>query len=156
VSFPFLLVFRTGSLVGLIFRRATVTTSLLTVVLQYLPTVPIVCRTLFSLLNIVLMNIMACRVYRNTKFGIFRESQIARSDALTSKAIYPQAVRPTSSLPPLRFRSPVESQSQTRQVDMEVVESNGLKSGTHSKELYDEEKPIGSLPASPQRTDSIV
>jgi len=102
------------------------------------------------------MKIMACRVYRNTKFGIFRESQIARSNALISKAIYSQAVRPTNSLPPLQFRSPVESQSQTRQADMEVVESNGLKSGTHNEEVYDEEKSIGSLPASPQRTDSIV
>lgn len=39
--------------------------------------VPIPMRTMFATLNIVLVNIMACRVYRRTKSGLLRETEIS-------------------------------------------------------------------------------
>lgn len=37
-------------------------------------------RSMFATPNIALLNIMACRVYRNTKFGLFREEEISTSN----------------------------------------------------------------------------
>ena len=36
--------------------------------------IPIVYRSAIGIPNIMLINVMACRVYRNTKFGIFKET----------------------------------------------------------------------------------
>ncbi|KAF8912001.1 hypothetical protein CPB84DRAFT_1820711 [Gymnopilus junonius] len=52
----------------------TVVFSLLTVIMLYIPGLPGAYRTMFTVPNLVVMNIMACRVFRNTKFGLFRES----------------------------------------------------------------------------------
>ena len=41
--------------------------------------VPVPMRTMFATLNIVLVNIMACRVYRRTKTGLLRETEISTS-----------------------------------------------------------------------------
>ena len=48
---------------------ATVGCNLLTVVIFYIDSLPGVYRTTFMVPNAMLMNIMACRVFRNTKFG---------------------------------------------------------------------------------------
>ena len=42
--------------------------------------VPVPMRSMFATPNIALLNIMACRVYRNTKFGVFREEEISTSN----------------------------------------------------------------------------
>lgn len=46
----------------------------MTVIMLYLPGVPVSYQTMFTVPNIMLMNIMACRVFRNTKFEVFREN----------------------------------------------------------------------------------
>ncbi|KAF9471946.1 hypothetical protein BDN70DRAFT_973215 [Pholiota conissans] len=53
---------------GQIYYLTTITTSLLTVILLYLPFAPSY-KILFTLPNIVLVNIMACHVFRSTKLG---------------------------------------------------------------------------------------
>jgi len=78
--------------------RTTVTTNLMTVIMLYITTVPITYRTMFTVPNIALMNIMACRVFRNTKFGFIRETTIS-----TSK-IGSQTERTAASVIPLSLR----------------------------------------------------
>jgi hypothetical protein len=41
--------------------------------------VPTILRTVFWVPNALMVNIMACRVFRNTIFGRFREAEIATS-----------------------------------------------------------------------------
>lgn len=41
--------------------------------------VPTILRTVFWVPNALMVNIMACRVFRNTIFGRFRETEIATS-----------------------------------------------------------------------------
>lgn len=53
---------------------ATVGLNLAVVVMFYIPDIPIAYGNLFGVPEIALMNIMACLVYRNVRFGIFRES----------------------------------------------------------------------------------
>ena len=53
--------------------------SLVTVVMAFDQSVPVPMRTMFATLNIVLVNIMACRVYRRTKTGLLRETEISTS-----------------------------------------------------------------------------
>jgi len=48
-----------------------VTTGLLTVIVHYIQALPVVYRTLFTVPNLVLINVMACRVFRNIKLGDF-------------------------------------------------------------------------------------
>lgn len=57
--------------------RITLVSSLLTVVMAFDTSVPVPMRSMCATPNIVLVNIMACRVYRRTKAGIFRELQIS-------------------------------------------------------------------------------
>ncbi|KAF9043113.1 hypothetical protein BJ165DRAFT_1529231 [Panaeolus papilionaceus] len=64
---------------GQAYYLTTVTTNLMTVIMLYIEAVPITYRTMFTVPNIALMNIMACRVFRNTKFGVFRETSISTS-----------------------------------------------------------------------------
>jgi hypothetical protein len=70
---------------GQAYYLTTVTTNLMTVIMLYVSSVPITYRTMFSVPNIALMNIMACRVFRNTKFGVFRETSISTSRMGTAK-----------------------------------------------------------------------
>jgi len=46
----------------------------MTVIMLYIKDVPVSYRTMFTVPNIMLMNIMACRVFRNTKLGVFHEN----------------------------------------------------------------------------------
>ena len=41
--------------------------------------VPTILRTVFWVPNVLMVNIMACRVFRNTIFGNFRENEISTS-----------------------------------------------------------------------------
>ncbi|KAF8898046.1 hypothetical protein CPB84DRAFT_1681667 [Gymnopilus junonius] len=70
---------------GQAYYLTTVTTSLLTVIMLYIPSVPVTYQTMFTVPNIVLMNIMACRVFRNTKFGIFNRGGVSTGTKLRSR-----------------------------------------------------------------------
>ncbi|KAF9044975.1 hypothetical protein BJ165DRAFT_1527917 [Panaeolus papilionaceus] len=55
------------------FYAATVLLNLFNILAFFLEAIPPTCRAMFAIPNIILMNIMACRVYRNTKFGLSRD-----------------------------------------------------------------------------------
>ncbi|PPQ65077.1 hypothetical protein CVT24_003031 [Panaeolus cyanescens] len=55
---------------------------LTTVVILYIPDLSKIYRTMFASPDLTLMNIMACRVFRNTKFGLFRETSVPVSRIL--------------------------------------------------------------------------
>lgn len=93
------------------------TTSLLTVIMLYVPSVPVTYQTMFTVPNIVLMNIMACRVFRNTKFGLFRHgittgSNLRSRDDRTAASVIPLSFTGNS-----RAKGPISDGST-------VVESN--------------------------------
>jgi hypothetical protein len=53
------------------------------VIIIYNASIPGVLREIMRSPNTGLMNIMACRVFRNTKFDVFREVQISTTIVLT-------------------------------------------------------------------------
>lgn len=57
----------------------------MTVTMQQLHGVPAVYKTMFTVPNIVVMNMMACRVFRNTRLGDFKELLIANSNFMLSQ-----------------------------------------------------------------------
>ncbi|KAF8961492.1 hypothetical protein BDZ97DRAFT_1828505, partial [Flammula alnicola] len=61
---------------GQMYYLTSLTTGLLSVILLFIPASPAY-KILFTLPNVVLMHIMACRVFRNTKFGRFKEASIS-------------------------------------------------------------------------------
>ncbi|KAJ3511793.1 hypothetical protein NLJ89_g3893 [Agrocybe chaxingu] len=71
---------------GQVYYLTTVSTNLLTVVVFFLKTVPVVYRTMFVVPNVMLMNIMACRVFRRTKFGLYREKTSINTSGVNSKS----------------------------------------------------------------------
>ena len=54
--------------------RSTVGLTFLSVTFITIESIPAVYRSAVGIPNIMLVNVMACRVYRNTKFGIFKET----------------------------------------------------------------------------------
>ncbi|KAF8898069.1 hypothetical protein CPB84DRAFT_1748075 [Gymnopilus junonius] len=112
---------------GQIYYLTTVTTNLMTVIMLYIGTVPITYRTMFTVPNITLMNIMACRVFRNTKFGIFR------GEAATSSG-NPASVIPLS----------IRRNGHTRSVIPEHrLEVNGVEITKTIEHDYDTDKDSG-------------
>lgn len=59
------------------FIRTTISTGLLAFVMFLIPSAQDTFKTTFIVPNIMLMNIMACYVFRKTKFGIFPENGIS-------------------------------------------------------------------------------
>lgn len=54
--------------------------NLVAVIMLFNTHIPVPMRSMFATPSLVLTNIMACRVYRNTKFGLVRESEISTSN----------------------------------------------------------------------------
>jgi hypothetical protein len=54
--------------------RSTVGLTFLSVIFLAIKSIPAVYRSAIGIPDIMLVNVMACRVFRNTKFGIFRET----------------------------------------------------------------------------------
>ena len=54
--------------------RSTVSLTFLSVIFLAVKSIPAVYRSAIGIPDIMLVNVMACRVFRNTKFGIFRET----------------------------------------------------------------------------------
>ncbi|KAF9040041.1 hypothetical protein BJ165DRAFT_1351094 [Panaeolus papilionaceus] len=80
------------------YLTTTVFITLTSVITLYIPDVPPSYRAMFSPPNVAVMNIMACRVFRNTKFGIYRENQIATSRLIATQELGARA--------PIAFRNP--------------------------------------------------
>jgi len=64
---------------GQAYYLTTVTINLLAVIMLFNQSVPTILRTVFWVPNVLMVNIMASRVFRNTIFGRFRETEIASS-----------------------------------------------------------------------------
>ena len=64
--------------------RITLISNLVTVIMVFDTSVPIPLRSMCATPNLVLTNIMACRVYRRTRAGIFREVEVSTT-ALSDK-----------------------------------------------------------------------
>ncbi|KAH9476051.1 hypothetical protein JR316_0011621 [Psilocybe cubensis] len=58
----------------------TTISALLTIVFASIKSVPVPLSTVFATPTLMLTNIMACRVYRNTRFGLFREDEISTAN----------------------------------------------------------------------------
>jgi len=147
-------IFSDRSLLTLCSSRTTVTTSLLTVIMLYVDAVPVVYRTMFTVPNIVLMNVMACRVFRHTKFGLLRECEISTSSLLKSKAGRSKTLPATQVSVPLsalRFQ-PGPGFTDTRQVlETQVVD------GTTTGDSQGDVSPDGTeVKYSPYCGDRIV
>jgi len=56
----------------------------MTVIMHFVHVVPAVYKTMFTIPNVTVMSMMAGRVFRNTKFGHFKESSISTSSILFS------------------------------------------------------------------------
>jgi hypothetical protein len=57
---------------GQIYYLTSVSSFLVTVLVFYAESIPVTYRTMFTVPNIAVMNIMACRVFRNAKFGLYK------------------------------------------------------------------------------------
>jgi len=112
---------------GQVYYLTTVTTNLLTVIMLYIYAVPITYRTMFTVPNITLMNIMACRVFRHTKFGMFKETSISSNKLMSRGETTP------SSVIPLAFRKG-NSQNRTAVPEVEIT-----KTIEHDYDLSDKE-----------------
>ncbi|KAF9475472.1 hypothetical protein BDN70DRAFT_840892 [Pholiota conissans] len=65
----------------------TLVSSLVTVIMAFDTSVPVPLRSMCANLNIVLVCIMACRVYRRTKSGLFRETEISTTNISAASKI---------------------------------------------------------------------
>jgi len=98
--------------------RATVIASLMNVIMVFVNAVPASYRTMFTIPNVVLVSMMAGRVFRNTKFGHFKESSISTSNILFSQDGQKNGNTPPSSpaipLRTLQFANREETSSFTQ------------------------------------------
>ncbi|KAJ3506390.1 hypothetical protein NLJ89_g6895 [Agrocybe chaxingu] len=62
---------------GQAYYLTTITLNLVTAVMFYNTSIPIVYRSFIGVPNIVLMNAMACHVYRKIRFGVYSETTIS-------------------------------------------------------------------------------
>ena len=66
-------------LTSFFFHRTTVTINLVAVIMLFNHSIPTSLRTVFWVPNVLMVNIMASRVFRSTIFGRFREAEISTS-----------------------------------------------------------------------------
>ena len=95
----------------------------MTVIMLYIRGVPAVYRTMFTIPNIVVMNMMACRVFRNTRLADFQQSLIVNSNTVLSREgrnnrSGPRSI-PTIPLGPIQFRNGDE-RTKTNQSTMSI------------------------------------
>jgi hypothetical protein len=94
---------------------------------------PVVYRTMFMVPNTMLMNVMACRVFRNTKFGDgFTES--TTDTAPNGRGPAPNHTLPISAI---SFREPYTNPSATRALSL-VSEIDNQSTG--GRDTIDDEK----------------
>ena len=79
-QFPKIFVSYLNSSQIVLFHRTIVVVNIISVIMLYYPSYPEVLRTAFTIPNIVLTNVMAGRVFRNTMlFGVWRDGEIELS-----------------------------------------------------------------------------
>lgn len=115
--------FPPGESVSFPFDRSTITFNLITVAFLYTSSLPPILRTPASVPNIALMNIMACRIFRNTILGLPGENHM--SSSLISREI--RAIHPVVSFT-LRQEGPGNGikQGQNTQINIAGADDKGL------------------------------
>lgn len=98
--------------------------------------VPVPMRSMFATPNIALLNIMACRVYRNTKFGLFREEEL--STANMNKA------ETESKLPPFPVFAHRSAITTTDSTDSPYTASSRTTRGIGAISVVNMPEPAGS------------
>jgi len=92
--------------------RSAVIIYLLFLILFYVNSIPVLIRGSIGMPGVTIVNIMACRVYRNTKSGLYREStnainlpplQFAQRPGKSGDSVYPSVT----------MRSSVDSSGET-------------------------------------------
>ncbi|KDR69376.1 hypothetical protein GALMADRAFT_77419 [Galerina marginata CBS 339.88] len=108
---------------GQIYYLSTVLLNLVCLSLLYVDSVSVVYRVAIGIPDVALMNIMACRVYRNTKFGIYRAST---SPVISTNGLVDSSYQRSGKTQPgggqsqfIAFRTPNSQQSTT--LDLEKV-----------------------------------
>ncbi|PPR01380.1 hypothetical protein CVT24_006218 [Panaeolus cyanescens] len=71
---------------GQAYFLSTVGINLITVIMFYITSIPATYRLIIGIPDIVLMNVMACRIYRNTKLGIFSLPTQFPNNALVNRS----------------------------------------------------------------------
>lgn len=123
---------RTGAVTNLLFNfRITLISNLVTVIMVFDTSVPIPMRSMCATPNIVLTNIMACRVYRRTRAGLFRESEISTT-AVSAKhrkpgpvAVYTSSTKATD--PPFRVDIELPNRAHSQPSNISSHPSDGSK-----------------------------
>ncbi|CAA7262468.1 unnamed protein product [Cyclocybe aegerita] len=67
---------------GQAYYLTTISLNLVTAIMFYNTSIPIVYRSFIGVPNIVLMNAMACHVYRKIRFGVYRETTVLSTHEL--------------------------------------------------------------------------
>ncbi|KAJ3506387.1 hypothetical protein NLJ89_g6892 [Agrocybe chaxingu] len=118
---------------GQVYYLTTVSISLLTVIMLYVKSVPVTYQTMFTVPNIVLMNVMACRVFRNVKFGKFRETPLSSNRRDNDRSRH-------SGLPiPVSFAS--RARARNTEVLVTTVHETGLPAiHVHDAEMKDAQR----------------
>ncbi|KAG5652370.1 hypothetical protein H0H81_005232 [Sphagnurus paluster] len=106
---------------GQIYYLVTVTSNIINAVINCTHAVPIAYRLMFTIFNVVLANIMACRVYRHTKFGDSSEKTIS------TRWLSAQMNRfdPENGLVPIRFTPAHQGQAMDYDSATEVAHEMG-------------------------------
>jgi hypothetical protein len=99
---------------GQVYYLSTVGLAFMSVIFITIESIPAVYRSAIGIPNIMLINVMACRVFRNTKFGIFRETTTS------------DFVLPTTDLS-IVFKSPSTSTQRSTVTSGEIAAETELK-----------------------------
>ena len=124
-----------------IFSRTTVTAGIMTVIMHFVHVVPAAYKTMFTIPNVTVMSMMAGRVFRNTKFGHFKESSISTSSILFSLGDQKNRNTPprSAAIPPtgtVQFTNWEETSRNTQSLEIPVevtVQSEHWRKGSDGK-----------------------
>ncbi|CAA7262445.1 unnamed protein product [Cyclocybe aegerita] len=123
---------------GQAYYLTTVITKLMTVIIFYFTLVPAVYRAMFAVPNAVVMNMMACRVYRRTKLARYRELKTPSSN-LSSAMPNDRAVIPLA-FPPNRNNANLKQLGEVDGKRRPIEEIKIVKTVEHDGAPFNEEK----------------
>lgn len=115
--------------ISLIFldKSVSVTSNIVVVILTWVKGAPIAYRLMFTVLNVALTNMMACRVYRHTKFGDFREDVLSTKWIASQIARFDDVEAAPEKMGPLHF-----SAAHDVHVDIHPLESASSEEDAHT------------------------
>jgi len=91
---------------GQVYYLVSVTSNIIVAVITWTVVVPVAYRVALTIFNVAVTNMMACRVYRHTKFGYLRENLISTSQDASKIALRSAENSLGPRLPPCQVASP--------------------------------------------------